>query len=90
MRVMDAFHRLARLHHLADNTIDCYANWIEDFLRFSRIEGRWRHPRELRGPELAAFLIHLAADRKLSASGPESGGLRCGFPLWKSSRRRTR
>ncbi|QOV89001.1 integron integrase [Humisphaera borealis] len=65
---MEQFHRAAKFHHLARNTIDCYQNWIEDFLRFSRVGDRWRHPRELRGPELATFLTHLAADRRLSAS----------------------
>jgi integron integrase len=68
MRVMERFHQTAKLRHLADNTIYCYQSWIEDFLRYHRIGRQWRHPRELRGPELGAYLTHLAADRKLSAS----------------------
>lgn len=54
MRVMESFHRTAKLRHLAANTITCYRDWIEDFLRFHRVNGQWRHPRELRGPELGA------------------------------------
>lgn len=68
MRVMERFVRTAKLHHLARRTIECYHAWIVDFLRFHRQDGRWRHPRELGGAELGAFLTHLAADRRLSAS----------------------
>src|SRR5688572_25144948 len=61
MRVMERFHQTAKLRHLADNTIYCYQSWIEDFLRYHRIGRQWRHLRELRGPELGAYLTHLAA-----------------------------
>nr|ALS91881.1 phage integrase, N-terminal SAM-like domain protein [uncultured bacterium] len=68
MRVTESFHRVAKLHHVADNTIHWYRDWIEDFLRFHKVNGAWRHPRDLRGEELGQYLTHLAADRKVSAS----------------------
>ena len=68
MRVLERFHRTAKLHHLAASTIGCYREWIVDFLAFHRDGTQWRHPRDLRGAELGAYLTYLAADRKLSAS----------------------
>jgi site-specific recombinase XerD len=56
------------VRHLSKHTIECYRAWILDFLRFAREGGRWRHPRELGGADVAAFLTHLAVDRRLSAS----------------------
>ena len=68
MRVLERFEREARLHHLAQRTIDCYRDWIVQFLCFCRDDSGWRHPRDVGGAELGAFLTHLAADRRLSAS----------------------
>ncbi len=42
--------------------------WVRRFLAFHRDGDRWRHPRELRGVDVAAFLTHLAGERRLSAS----------------------
>lgn len=53
---------------LAPATLECYENWIVQFLRYWRDADGWRHPRELRGAEVAAFLTHLARDRRASAS----------------------
>lgn len=66
--VLERFERTAKLHHLARSTIRCYHDWIVQFLAFHRDGTRWRHPHELGGAELGAFLTHLAADRRLSAS----------------------
>jgi integron integrase len=54
--------------HLSPLTIECYQRWVRQFLRFAREGGRWRHPRELRGPDVGEFLTHLAVERRLSAS----------------------
>lgn len=56
--------------HLAATTIECYQSWVEQFIRFCRDpgDGRWRHPAELRAPDVEAFLNHLARDCRLSAS----------------------
>jgi len=42
--------------------------WVRRFLVFSKRDGAWRHPRELAGPEVQAFLTHLAAQRGVAAS----------------------
>src|SRR5437588_12979114 len=68
MKLMDRVRDVAVRRHLAAATIECYGAWIDEFLRFSRVDGRWRHPRELRAPQVEAFLTHLARDRRLSAS----------------------
>ncbi len=60
----------ARLHH-SRRTLDVYQYWVRQFLRYHRDaapDGRWRHPRDLRGPDVAAFLTDLARRRRLSAS----------------------
>jgi integron integrase len=68
MRVLDQLIRAAQVRHLSKHTIECYTAWVVDFLRFCRDGTRWRHPRELSGADVGAFLTHLAADRRLSAS----------------------
>jgi integron integrase len=59
---------VALRRRLARSTVECYQAWISDFLRLSRRDGRWRHPRDLVAADVEAFLTHLARDRKLSAS----------------------
>jgi hypothetical protein len=68
MRVLDQLVRAARVRHLSEHTVKCYTAWVVDFLRFCRDGERWRHPRELGGAEVGAFLTYLAVDRWLSAS----------------------
>ena len=62
MRVIQRFQRTAKLRHLAESTTRCYQEWIEDYLRYHRNGTEWRHPRDLKGPELGAYLTHQAAD----------------------------
>ncbi|MFM7924431.1 MAG: site-specific integrase [Planctomycetaceae bacterium] len=55
--------------HDSIRTESAYVDWIVRFLRFHRTpDGTWRHPAELRGPEISAFLTYLAVDRLVSAS----------------------
>ena len=68
MKLLDRVRDVALRRHLAASTIDCYLMWIREFLHFSRRQGRWRTPAELRAAEVEAFLTHLARDRRLSAS----------------------
>jgi integron integrase len=53
-----------RARHLSFRTEKTYLQWIRRFIRF---HGQ-RHPREMGGPEAAAFLTSLAVDRKVAAS----------------------
>ena len=68
MKLMDRMAAVAARRHLSPRTLDVYQMWVRRFLKFHRDGTDWRHPRELRGPDVAAFLTHLAADRRLSAS----------------------
>ncbi len=68
MNLLERVRDVATRRHLASATIECYQVWIRDFLRFCRVDGKWRHPRELRATQVEAFLTYLARNRRLSAS----------------------
>ncbi|MBS0395522.1 MAG: integron integrase [Proteobacteria bacterium] len=53
-----------RIHHYSRRTETAYLQWIRRFCRFHK----GRHPRDLRGPDVEAFLKYLAVDRKVSSS----------------------
>ncbi len=62
--LLQTVHDKARIRRLSPRTEQVYRSWI---LRFIRHHGT-RHPRDLGEPEVAAFLTHLASQRKVSAS----------------------
>ena len=66
--MLDRMAAVARRRRLAPATIECYRSWVRRFFVFSRVDGRWRTPGELRAADVQAFLTHLAAERRLSAS----------------------
>ncbi len=69
MRLMERMEAVAARRRLSPRTLDAYRAWVRQFLRFHRdASGGWRHPGELRGADVAAFLTDLAHTRKLSAS----------------------
>lgn len=69
MGILERLDRACRLAHLADSTRQQYGRWAEQFFRFHRqSDGRWRTPGELRGGDVAAFLTHMAVERRLSES----------------------
>ena len=53
-----------RLRHFSLRTEKAYLGWVRRFIRFHRR----RHPREMGGAEVTAFLSHLATAREVSAS----------------------
>ncbi|MGQ0383379.1 MAG: integron integrase [Gammaproteobacteria bacterium] len=53
-----------RARHLSFRTEKTYLQWIRRFIRF---HGQ-RHPREMGGPEVTAFLTSLAVERRVAAS----------------------
>jgi integron integrase len=55
--------RLRRLHY-SIRTEEAYANWITRFILFHHK----RHPRDMGGPEVEAFLTHLAVEGQVAAS----------------------
>jgi integron integrase len=69
VKLLERLHRACQVAHLAKSTRMQYARWVEQFLRFHRLpDGRWRLPGELRGAEVAAFLTHMAVERRLAES----------------------
>ncbi len=53
-----------RLLHYSLSTEKAYVHWSRAFIRFHEL----RHPAEMAGPEVEAFLTFLAAERQLSPS----------------------
>ncbi len=63
-RLLDQVRHAVRVRHYSYRTEQQYVAWIRRFIIF---HGR-RHPFELGGPEVEAFLSHLAADCDVSAA----------------------
>ncbi len=67
-RLRDQLHEVCRFRHLSPRTEEAYWGWVRRFLQFHKMGEQWRHPRELGGPEVQAFLSHLAVERKVAAA----------------------
>ncbi|MBN8480860.1 MAG: integron integrase [Xanthomonadales bacterium] len=63
-RLLDEVRRRLRLKHYSLRTERIYVGWIRAFIRFSDR----RHPSTLGGPEVEAFLSHLAVTRDVAPS----------------------
>jgi len=45
MKLLEKFEAVGRQRRLADNTIDAYRGWIQQFLRFcATARGQWTRP----------------------------------------------
>jgi hypothetical protein len=53
-----------RVHGYSRRTEKAYVAWVRRFIRFHGV----RHPRELEGAEVSAFLTYLAVERNVIAS----------------------
>jgi integron integrase len=63
-RLLDAVRERVRYLHYSLRTEEAYVHWVRDYVRF---HGR-RHPRDLGGPEVEAFLSWLSNERGVSVS----------------------
>jgi len=63
-RLLDLIRERIRVKHFSYRTEKAYLAWIRRFIRFHRM----RHPRELGGPEVEAFLTDLAVRGQVSAA----------------------
>lgn len=63
-RLLDQVRERVRGLHYSLRTEEAYAYWCRAFVRFHGL----RHPAEMGGPEVEAFLTHLAAVRGLAVS----------------------
>ena len=61
-RLLEQVRQSLRVKHYSLRTEEAYLYWIRYFIRFHNK----RHPREMSGKEVEAFLTHLAVDRKAS------------------------
>ena len=63
-RLLDQVREALRLRHYSYRTEQQYVGWIRRFI----IYHDRRHPAQLGGPQVEAFLSHLAVDRRVSAA----------------------
>ena len=63
-KLLDTVRDAIRLKHYAIRTEEAYVNWIKRFILF---HGK-RHPKDMGGKEVEAFLTHLAVEGHVAAS----------------------
>ena len=63
-QLVDRIRQVIRRKHYSYRTEQSYLHWMKRYIRFHDK----RHPNEMAESEIAAFLTHLAVDRKVSAS----------------------
>jgi site-specific recombinase XerD len=63
-RLLDHVRERIRYHHYSLKTEKSYVHWVRRFVHFHGL----RHPRDMGGPEVEAFLAHLANSRQVSSS----------------------
>jgi integron integrase len=63
-KLLDQVRDAIRYRHYSFRTEEAYVEWVRRFVLF---HGK-RHPRDLGGEDVAAFLTHLAVERNVSAS----------------------
>ena len=82
MKLLERLRAIGLQRRLAPATLESYAAWIEQFLRFCRRpDGTWRQPEDVGGRELEAFLTHLVREPPAGRLYPEPGSLRGGLPF---------
>ena len=67
-RLLDQVRERIRYMHYSLSTETTYLYWVKFFIRWHGRNGPMRHPREMAGPEIEAFLTMLATERKVSTS----------------------
>ena len=63
-KLLDQYRERLRVKHYSLRTEDAYLRWARRFIYF---HGK-RHPREMGGPEVEAFLSHLATEGQVASS----------------------
>ena len=68
-RLLDRVRAACRVRHYSIRTEAAYTAWVRRYCLFHRdASGAPRHPEELGAAEVAAYLEHLAVDRRVAAS----------------------
>jgi integron integrase len=63
-KLLEQYRERLRVKHYSLRTEDAYLHWMRRFIYFHRK----RHPREMGGPEVEAFLSHLATEGRVASS----------------------
>ena len=63
-KLLDQVRERIRVKHYSLRTEDAYLHWIRRFIHFHGV----KHPREMGGAEVEAFLSHLATEGRVAAS----------------------
>lgn len=63
-KLLDRLRERIRLLHYSRSTEQAYVYWCRSFIRFHNL----RHPMDMAGPEVEAFLGWLASERRVAAS----------------------
>jgi site-specific recombinase XerD len=63
-KLLDQLRASIRYRHYSLRTEQAYVHWVKRFIFFHSK----RHPKEMGGPEVEAFLSHLANDGKVAVS----------------------
>ncbi|WP_280549083.1 phage integrase N-terminal SAM-like domain-containing protein [Halomonas sp. 11-S5] len=63
-KLMDRVRATMRVKRYSPRTVKTYCYWIRYFIRFNGV----RHPASMGGPEVRAFLEHLAVERQVAAA----------------------
>jgi len=63
-KLLDQVRESLRVKHYSYRTEETYVEWIRRFILFHRK----RHPKEMGGPEIGAFIVHLAVERHVATS----------------------
>lgn len=64
VRLLDQLRHTLRRKHYSIHTEKAYVDWVRRFILFHHK----RHPKDMGGPEIEAFLTHLAVNRNVAAS----------------------
>jgi hypothetical protein len=84
VKLLDQVRQKLRLRHYAMRTEEAYIDWIRRYILFHHK----RHPREMEGREVEAFLTHPVVERCVAASTPKSGARRFAVPASQGARLR--
>lgn len=68
-KLLDQLREVLRAKHYSRRTEETYVQWARRYLIFHRDRaGRWKHPHDLGGTEVVAFLNHLANAEHVAAA----------------------
>ena len=52
MKLLDQIRQVMRLKHYSYRTEQCYASWVQQFIRFHKRGDEWRHPNTMGAAEV--------------------------------------